>query len=871
MKETITLTIDGKEVTVAKETTILEAAKTAGIEIPTLCYHPKLRPIGSCRLCLVEVEGTEKPVASCTTPAVAGMAITTQSERLFELRKEAISYLLINHPLDCPICDKGGECRLQDLAFEFEVNREPYKIEPVTIPIDVLSPLVERNNNRCVRCGRCVSICNEIQGEGAIWWVNRGFDAEILPKGGYPLNCEFCGQCISLCPVGALTSRLFKYKARAWELDRVPSVCPYCGGGCSIELNARHYKIVRVTSNDEATHNQGNLCGRGNFGYGFVHNNDRLHTPLVKRRNEKVPVSWEDALGTAAEALKRIITMSGPDSVAGLGSPRASNEDNYLFQKLFRAGIGTNNVDSVAHFSYRNLERGLRPTLNFPAGTASFKDLDAAQVIVVIGADVRAEMTPAALQIMRAARFKGAKLFVANPRGSKLDKFANLRLRYRPGTEMVLVAGIARALVENGWEATEFIEKNVSGYEEFRKSLDAMTVEKAARVTGVPADALKTVAEALAKKETGCIVFGYDVFSHQQASDVVAALADVALISGKVGKAGCGLVPVIGKNNVQGMLDMGIMPDLLPGYQPFELTGTFEQAWGRSLPSKTGKNAEEILAGIEEGSIRALYLMGCNPVQEFPEPRRWREALKKLSWFAVQELFHTEAADLAQYLFPAVTFSEKAGSFTSGERRVQKFAPAVRPYRNALPDWKIIQKFAHCLDYPMDYSSPAMIANEIAALVPLYRGFGYEGLSRKGKQWGPAGLEEAVFITVEHLSFALTPIAVEEGEEEQGGAHVLVTGCSTWHSGTLSTYASGLNILAKSAWVAVNEEDARNLGLEDGDNVSVSAADEVLTAPAKITNSVPAGVVFVPNNFRDAKVTGFLGNRNFCRVEVKKG
>ena len=385
MKETISLTIDGNEVTVANESTILEAAKTAGVEIPTLCYLAKLRPFGSCRLCLVEVEGTEKPVTSCNTTAVNGMVVTTKSDRLFELRKDAISYLLINHPLDCPVCDKGGECRLQDLAFEYGVNHEPYKIDPVTFPLDTLSPLVERNNNRCVRCGRCVAICNEIQGEGAIWWVDRGYDAEILPKGGYPLNCEFCGQCISVCPVGALTNRLFKYKARAWEMDRVPSVCPYCGGGCAIELNVRNDKILRVTSDDDATHNEGNLCGRGNFGFGFVHNTERFHTPLVKKQNEKVPVSWEDALQFATNELKKVVAASGPACVAGLGSPRASNEDNYLFQKVLRAAIGTNNIDSAAHFSYRNLERGLNPTLGFPAGTSSIKNIDSAQVVFVIG------------------------------------------------------------------------------------------------------------------------------------------------------------------------------------------------------------------------------------------------------------------------------------------------------------------------------------------------------------------------------------------------------------------------------------------------------------------------------------------------------
>lgn len=869
MNETITLTIDGKEVAVAKGATVLEAARSAGIVIPTLCYHPKLRPIGSCRLCLVEIAGTEKPVTSCTTPAGDKMVVTTQSPRLFELRREAISYLLINHPLDCPVCDKAGECRLQDLAFQYTVNREPYKFPPVALPVDTLSPLVERNNNRCVRCGRCVSICNEIQGEAALEWSKGGYDAEILPKGGYPLQCEFCGQCIAICPVGALTSRLFKYKARAWEMDRVASVCPYCGGGCALELNVRNNKLLRVTSDDKATHNEGNLCIRGTFGYGFVHNHNRLHTPLIKRRNEQVPVSWDDALNSAAFSLKKIVEESGPQSVAGLGSARVSNEDNYLFQKLLRTGVGTNNIDSGAHFSYRNLERGLTPTIGFPAGTLALKEIDDARAILVIGADVQAEMTPASLHIMKAARFSGAKLLVANPRATKLDRYANLRLRYYPGAELALAAGIARAILDNGWEAKEFVA-NVSQLAEYKQSLEALTVEKAAAMTGVPAELFTTVAELLTTSETGCIVFGYNVFTHQQGKEVVAALADLALLTGKLGRKSCGLVPVIAKNNAQGMLDMGVMPDLLPGYQPLASGEAFEKVWGRPIPQVPGNNTEEILQGIENGSIRALYLMGCNPLHEFPEPRRWEEALKKLSWLVVQDVFPTEAANLAHYVFPASTFAEKAGSFTSGERRVQKFAPAVDPYRNALPDWKIIQQFAQSLGYPMEYAHPAAILKEIASVVPYYSKIGPDSLTRMGMLWGPAGLEETAFLPTEKLTLSFAPVTIQDGEPATA-AYRLVTGSAFFHSGTLSTYAPGPNILGKAAWVEVNVEDAKHLGVKSGDTVTVGANGQSLKASVRITAAVPGGVIYIPYHYREAQVNNLLGYRNYCLVEVKKG
>jgi len=871
MKETVTLKIDGKEITVPRETTILEAAKALGIAIPTLCYHPKLQPIGSCRLCLVEVEGTEKPVTSCNTPVVDNMVVTTESERLFSLRQEAIRFLLINHPLDCPICDKGGECRLQDLAFELGVKENNYRISYSPLPIDRLSPLIERNNNRCVRCGRCVSICNEVQGEMALEWVNRGYDTEILPRGGYPLDCEFCGQCISICPVGALTNRLFKYRGRVWEIEKTPSICPYCGGGCAIELNVRKNKVLRVTSDYETTPNRGNLCGRGNFGFGFIHNNNRLHTPLIKRRNDQVPVSWDDALGTAAEQLKKIITAFGPDSIAGLGSPRVSNEDNFLFQKFFRAVIGTNNIDSAAHFNYRNLERGLGETLGFPAGPNEFDDLERTQVIFVIGSDVRGEMPPAALRIMKAARFHGSKVFVANPVSTKLDKFSILNLRYRPGTELFLVAGLMKAIIENGWENKNFVKKNASNFQEVEKFLQSLSVQKAADVTSIPDDQIRFVAENFAKKETGCIVFGHYVFTHAQGKEVVACLADLALLTGKVGRRASGLVPMIAKNNCQGMLDMGVMPDLLPGYQKLENAEPFEKAWRRPLPKQPGRTAEDILTGIEQGSVKALYIMGCDPLMDFPEPDRWGEALKKLEWLGVQDVFLTESAAKAHYVFPAVTFAEKEGTFTNGERRVQKFAAAITPYRNALPDWEIVQDLSQRLGYRMHYPRPSSIMKEIASLVPQYKEVGYENLGRKGVKWPSWQEGESSYIPLDDLHLSFSPFTINEPEKMQPGNRYLITGTSLFHSGTLSTYAQGLNTLENKAWVEVNGQDADDLGLSEGDTVTLSSSQKSINAPVKIASAVPAGVVFIPYHFRDAKVHMLINRQNFCQVEIVKG
>jgi len=858
--EKIKVIIDGKEILVSPETTILNAARALGIEIPTLCYHPKLLPIGSCRLCLVEVEGYEKPVTSCNTPAVDNMKVITQSERLTELRREAVRFMLINHPLDCPICDKGGECRLQDLAFELGVNQEAYKLEPVSLPVDYLSPLVERNNNRCVRCGRCVSVCNEIQGELAIEWVNHGYATEILPRGGYPLSCEFCGQCISHCPVGALTNRLFKYKARAWEIEKIPSVCPYCGGGCAIELNVRKNKVLRITSDYETTHNQGNLCGRGNFGFGFINNNNRLHTPLIKRRKEHVPVSWEDALGTAAEQLKKIISTSGPDSIAGLGSSRVSNEDNYLFQKFFRAVIGTNNIDSAAHFNYRNLERGLSYCRKVPVSRSDFSDIEKAQVILVVGGDVRAECPPVALKIMKVARFQGINLIVANPRATKLDKFANFRLRYFPGTELFLVTAIMKALLEKNLVDQEFVF-SISQFSQFQESLAGNSISELAEVANVSLKEIYQIAEKLGENKTGAIVFGYDIFTHQQAKEVIVALNNLSLLAGKNSTGSFSLIPLIAKNNLQGMLDMGVMPDLLPGYQKLENSALFAERWGKPVPKFAGKNAAEMLNDILQGKIKALYIMGCDPLVDFPSPDKWEEALDKLEWLAVQDIFYTEVARKADYVFPAASFAEKEGTFTSGERRVQRFKPGILPYRNTLPDWEIIQKFSQLMDYPMNYPDTNAIMKEISSLVPYYSEINYESLGRNGKQWSIGG---------EISSFAPVSLDKVRMEKKQSGKFVLVTGTAFFHSGTLSTY-SGLNVLASKPWVEVNPDDAQKLGLNQGDNLILSLGEKTLKVPVKLSSSVQPGVLFIPHNFREARINQFFANKNHCWVEVSKG
>ena len=614
----IKLTIDGKQIETQEGKTILEAALEHGISIPSLCYLASVGPIGSCRLCLVEVEGVEKPIASCTTPAVEGLVVKTQSDRLTTLRKEALEFMLINHPLDCPICDKAGECRLQDLAYELDVTAQDFQLEKTSPSVDYLSPLIERNEARCIRCGRCVSICHEIQGCGAYRFTDTGYEAAVDTVDSRPLDCDFCGQCITACPTGALINKLFKYRSRVWELEKIPTVCPFCGAGCKIKLNVKRQKVYRVTPEEETITNFGPLCSRGTFGFGFVHNRERLHTPLIRRSKELAPVSWEEALDFAAQQLETIKEKNGPEAIAGLGSARVTNEENYLFQKFFRIVVGGNNLDSYARTGYGPALEVIQASTGTITPNFSFAEVEGADCILIVGTDLSVEMPVPSLQVIKAAREGKAKLINCCPRGTKLDRFAHMRLRYRPGTETVLLAGFARVIVDERLQDNSFIESRTEGYDGFVQSLRSVSLAEVSGTTDVALNEIVEAARTLARSERICILFGYDLITQASSKEAVSSAANLALLKGIVSKPGSGLYLVTEKNNLRGVVEMGVLPDRLPGFKPLSEAAEFEKVLGKSVPSKPGKPFPGMMDAIARGEIKALYVMGTDPLVEFP-------------------------------------------------------------------------------------------------------------------------------------------------------------------------------------------------------------------------------------------------------------
>jgi len=658
---TLKLTVDGTVVEVPPGATILDAANAAGSRVPTLCHDNKLHPFGACRICLVEVEGTpRKFTPSCTTPAADNMVVRTTSPELIDIRRTVLELLLIKHPLDCPVCDKAGSCGLQDLVHEYGLAKPRFDAEKGYLPADYQSAVIERHISRCILCGKCVRICEEQNGVSEWVFTRRGTKARISTDFDRPLNCEFCGECVEICPVGALTTKQFTYRGRTWNMESVPSVCNYCGNGCRIQYQSRLGRIIRVKS---AARNY--LCGKGRFGWDAVHHPDRLATPLVRVGSELVPATWDDALSMIVTNLNVIRNKHGADSIGGLGSVRTTNEELYLFQKFFRGTVGTNNVDLLARLK---VPRGLN-TAFFSGEVSKIGDHD---VVLVLEGDV-GEINPlTGIEIVRAVNRHFRKIILVK---NGVNKFTRL----------------ASALLEHG-----------SLEEALEDLLPALQGGK-----GTPA--ARRTAEILKEAESVAVI-------------IPARLSGRAYV--QIGKLlpllkGVTTYPVVRRSNVQGALDMGVLPGYYPGYRKVEpeATSRLAAAWNTMLPDGPGLNALEMLAGVAAGKIASLYVMGDDPVGS---DSGLRQVFEKLEFLVVQDIFLTETAKLANVVLPACSIAEKSGTLTSLERRLQEVRRAEEPHGDSKPDWEIIQAVAKKMGSAMHYASVDDIRGEIRAAVPLY-------------------------------------------------------------------------------------------------------------------------------------------------------
>ena len=825
----VNLTIDGTQVTVSKTATIYEAAKEIGIKIPVLCYAKKLMPYGACRFCLVQVEQMKgRLIPACTTPVSEGMVVTTTSEEIEKVRKTVMEFLLVNHVLDCPVCDKGGECDLQDLAYEFGSTSNRFEGEKFDLPTDEVNPLIERNMNRCVLCGRCVRVCDEVVGYGSYSFINRGFETKIATAYDRGLSCEFCGQCVSLCPVGAILPRPFKFKARPWQIKEVDSVCGYCGNGCTVTLGVKDNKVETIRFNDEIGVNDGNLCIRGRFGYSYVNHEDRLTKPLVRKDGQLVEVEWDEALQVAADGLAKAQQGQGAGILSGA---RLTNEELFMLKQVAKT-LGTENLDNSGGECYKGVTEGLKETLGVAASTGTFPQIEHADVILAIRSDFYETHPVVGMVVNQAIRRNEAQLLVVADKKGKLDKLPRAKtLLSQPGLELDVINAMCKVLLDEGLAKTD----GVDGVEELQAALADFGPAEVAKRTGVDAAALQAAAKQLAGAGNAAILLAYGLPYQGLNKELATAAANLAMLTGIAGREGSGLYLCGEKANSQGAIDLGI------------------------LPQGNGLGARAMLAAAAEGKLDALYVVAEDPLSSYPDRDSIAKSLENVPFLVVQDLFLSPTAEQADVVLPAASFAEKDGTFTNAERRIQRVRHGIKSPGEARSDGAILTSLAGKLGSTLAFTGSAAIFAEIGKEVPAYAAFNYNEIGPQGVVWGGETLQPA--------SRKLVAVA---GGVAADGDFKLVTGSALYHSGTVSTRAKGPTAVLSEAYLELCREDAAELKVADGDLVKVSGNGTELKLKAKVGNRLPKGVVFAPYHFAEAQVNRLYKGEAVIPVKLSK-
>lgn len=864
----VELTIDGRPVSVPVGTTLLAAARAAGVEIPTLCHDDRLVTTGGCRLCAVEVDGTARPVTACNTPAGPGMIVRTSTSELEAMRRDLLGLLASEYPAtalaDDPSLPFHRLLRRYDVRPGGREKRGAFR--------DDTHPYLVADFSRCIDCMRCVRICDEVQGQ-FVWRVyGRGADQRIRPAGAATLlesDCVSCGACADTCPTGAVRDRV---SAPGEPEHWVRTTCAYCGVGCELEAGARDGRVVRVRPVADAPVNHGHLCVKGRYAFGYTHAPDRLTLPRLRTASGWHEIPWDEAIGWLAGRLRDIRDRHGPDSLAMLGSARGTNEENYLAQKFARVVLGTNNVDGCARVCHAPTATGMAATLGTGAATNSFADIELARTLFVFGANPTENHPVVGARLKQAAR-RGAGLIVADPRVTELARMADIHLQLRPGTNVALLNGLAAAVVEDGLWDRDMVRDRLAGWDGYLRFLADWSPERAAAICGVPSDRIRAAARMLATARPAYSVHGLGATEHVQGTDGVIALVQLALITGNVGRPGAGVNPLRGQNNVQGSAHMGCEPAHLTGYVTLEHgVDTFARLWGTEIPGRPGLNLMEMVDAAADGRLRALWAIGYDIAHTNPNRTVTRAALTRLELVVVQDLFENELArEFAHLLLPAASAFEKDGTFMNGERRVQRVRQVVPPPGEARSDLWILCAVARAMGHgdAFAFQSAAEVWDEVRRVWSAGAGLSYERLEHGGLQW-PCPADDHPGTGILHAAgfpvgprVALQEVTYRASSEETTPEFplMMVTGRTLYafNAATMTgrTPNAGFHPADR---LDLHPDDARRIGVREGDRVRVRSRHGEADLPVRVCPDVVPGCAFTTFHMAGQGVNAVTGD-----------
>jgi len=863
----VTLEIDGKPVTVPRGTSVMRAAVEAGIPVPKLCATDNMEAFGSCRLCLVEIDGRRGTPASCTTPAEPGMQVRTQSPKLAKLRRGVMELYISDHPLDCLTCAANGDCELQDMAGVVGLREVRYGYEGenhLRAPKDESNPYFTFEASKCIVCSRCVRACEEVQGTFALTIQGRGFESKVAsgPTNFLDSECVSCGACVQACPTATLTEKTVIAKGQPEH--SVITTCAYCGVGCAFKAELQGAEVVRMTPYKDGKANHGHSCVKGRFAWGYATHKDRITKPMIRAKitDPWREVTWDEAINYAAGEFKRIQAKYGRDSIGGITSSRCTNEETYLVQKMIRAAFGNNNVDTCARVCHSPTGYGLKSTFGTSAGTQDFDSVDATDVMMVIGANPT-DAHPVFASHMKRRLREGARLIVVDPRRIDLVKSAHVKADYHlpllPGSNVAVINAMAHVIVTEGLVDQQFVTErcDLEAFEQWRKFIaeERNSPEATEAASGVPAADLRAAARLYATGGNAAIYYGLGVTEHSQGSTMVMGMANLAMATGNLGKRGVGVNPLRGQNNVQGACDMGSFPHEFSGYRHVSDDSTrvlFEEAWHVPLQNEPGLRISNMLDAACEGTFKGIYIEGEDIVQSDPNTQHVTAGMTAMECVVVQDLFLNETASYAHVFFPGSSFLEKDGTFTNAERRISRVRKAIPPMAG-LADWEITMALSAALGYPMPYKHPSEIMDEIARLTPTFAGVSFDKIDELGSIQWPCNEKAPEGTPVMHIGgfvrgkgrFMITQFVPTEERTTGKFPLILTTGrILTQYNVGAQTARTENNVWHAEDLLEIHPSDAENRGIREGDRVSLTSRAGQTTLHARISERMQPGVVY---------------------------